>query len=187
MRDKVPVNIVRSRRKTCSIEVLADGSVTVRVPWLTSKRQIEKLLHEKADWIEKKQRKMTAVSARAAEQGAFSPEDLKRLTLEAEAILPQKVAVFAEQMGVSYQAVRIRHQKTRWGSCSSKGNINLNCLLMCTPEHVQNYVVVHELCHLKQMNHSPLFWQTVASVLPDYQKSYRWLKENGNVLMERMK
>lgn len=187
LQDKYPVNIIRSRRKTYSIEVAVDGSVTVRVPWLTGKRQVEKLLREKADWIERKRRKMAALNERAKQQGALSPEDLAKRTLEAQAVLPRKVAFFAEQMGVSYQAVRIRHQKTRWGSCSSKGNINLNALLMCTPEHVQDYVVVHELCHLKQMNHSPLFWQEVAAVLPDYKKSYRWLKENGNVLMERMK
>ena len=73
--------------------------------------------------------------------------------------------------------------RTGWGSCSGKGNLNFNCLLMLAPPAVQDYVVVHELCHRKEMNHSPAFWAEVAGVLPDYASHRRWLRENGNGLI----
>ena len=83
--------------------------------------------------------------------------------------------------------ITIRNQKTRWGSCSSKGNLNFNCLLMLTPPEVIDYVVVHELCHRKEMNHSGAFWAEVEKVLPDYKEQVKWLKENGGQIIGRMK
>ena len=82
-------------------------------------------------------------------------------------------------MGVDYGRITIRNQKTRWGSCSAKGNLNFNCLLMLMPTEVIDYVVVHELCHLKEMNHSNAFWREVKQVLPDYRKQVKWLKDEG--------
>ena len=82
--------------------------------------------------------------------------------------------------------VTIRNQKSKWGSCSSKGNLNFNCLLMLTPPEVLDSVVVHELCHLKEMNHSPRFYAEVRRVFPDYDKWDRWLKEHGAAIMRRM-
>ncbi|MDY3888895.1 MAG: M48 family metallopeptidase, partial [Agathobacter sp.] len=82
--------------------------------------------------------------------------------------IPKRVAYFADIMGVDYGRITIRMQKTRWGSCSSKGNLNFNCLLMLAPPEVIDYVVVHELCHRKEMNHSKAFWREVERVLPDY-------------------
>ena len=90
-------------------------------------------------------------------------------------------------MGVDYGQITIRSQKTRWGSCSSKGNLNFNCLLLLAPPEVLDYVVVHELCHRKEMNHSPRFWAEVARVMPDYKVRRKWLKDNGNGLMQLLK
>jgi len=94
-----------------------------------------------------------------------------------------RVEYFANIMGVTYGNITIRNQKTRWGSCSSKGNLNFNCLLMLAPSEILDYVVVHELCHRKQMNHSKAFWLEVEKVLPDYKESIEWLKEEGCQLM----
>ena len=87
-------------------------------------------------------------------------------------------------MGVTYGRISIREQKTRWGSCSSAGNLNFNWRLIFAPEEVLDYVVVHELAHRKEMNHSKAFYAVVESVLPDYKSSRRWLREHGDSLWD---
>lgn len=91
----------------------------------------------------------------------------------------QRVSYFARLMGVSYRNITIREQKTRWGSCSSEKNLNFNWKLILAPPEVLDYVVVHELCHLKEMNHSKAFWDEVGKVMPEYETYKLWLKENG--------
>ena len=100
-------------------------------------------------------------------------------------MIPQRAAYYAQRIGVSYGKITIRCQKTRWGSCSSKGNLSFNCLLMLTPPEVLDSVVVHELCHRKFMNHSQQFYQEVLKAYPEYRKWNRWLKKNGVVLLRR--
>ena len=97
-------------------------------------------------------------------------------------IFTRKAAYYASIMRVTYGRISIREQKTRWGSCSSKGNLNFNWRLIFAPEDVLDYIVVHELAHRKEMNHSPAFYAVVASVLPDYKKAQRWLREHGESL-----
>ena len=93
--------------------------------------------------------------------------------------LPKEFLIFARLMGVSYRNITIREQKTRWGSCSSEKNLNFNWKLILAPPEVLDYVVVHELCHLKEMNHSKAFWDEVGKVMPEYETYKLWLKENG--------
>ena len=88
-------------------------------------------------------------------------------------------------MGVTYGRISIREQKTRWGSCSSAGNLNFNWRLIFAPESVLDYVVVHELAHRKEMNHSRTFYDIVESILPDYRISRRWLRDHGSSLWDR--
>lgn len=113
--------------------------------------------------------------------------EINSLKRNARKDLAARAEYFAPIIGVKYNRIAIRCQKTRWGSCSSKGNLNFNCLLMLAPEEVRNYVVVHELCHLKQMNHSRLFWAEVEKIMPDYRKWRKWLKDNGRSVMENMR
>ena len=103
---------------------------------------------------------------------------------EALRVIPERVRFYAPVVGVTYGRITIRNQRTRWGSCSAKGNLNFNCLLMKAPPEVLDYVVVHELCHRLEMNHSPRFWAQVERVLPDYKVSRKWLREHGNELMD---
>ena len=98
-------------------------------------------------------------------------------------VIPQRVAYFAQKIGVTYGRITIRNQKTRWGSCTAEGNLNFNCLLMEAPPEVLDSVVVHELCHRKEMNHSERFYAEVLRVFPDYWAQDKWLKENGHMLM----
>ncbi|MDO4547471.1 MAG: SprT family zinc-dependent metalloprotease [Clostridia bacterium] len=98
------------------------------------------------------------------------------------AAVKSSVSRYAPIVGRSPKAVKLREQRTRWGSCSSAGNINLNWKLVMAPAQVLDYVVVHELCHLFELNHSPAFWRRVRGVMPDYEYWKKWLKDNGRYL-----
>lgn len=113
-------------------------------------------------------------------------EELSVILANAKDKLPRLVARYAKEMNVSYEKVFVKAQKTRWGSCSSKGNINLNCLLMNVPAYVRKYVIIHELAHRKEMNHSERFWRVVADEIPEYQKAVKWLKKNGDSVIGRL-
>lgn len=173
------IQIIRSRRKSLAIEITPRGEIIVRAPSRMAKRDIQRFMESKRDWI-------TAHLARIPKADPLTEEEHKALIRAAKETLPQKAAFFAERMGVTFGRITIRSQHTRWGSCSGSGNLSFNCLLMLAPEEVQNYVVVHELCHRKEMNHSPRFWAEVEAVLPDYRSQRQWLKENGAALMARL-
>jgi hypothetical protein len=179
------IEIRRSRRRTLSIEVTADAKVIVRAPMHMSRATIDGFVEEKADWIESSLRKMEMRRKERDALEKLSEKELGRLAQQAADVLSKKVKLYAGQMGVKYGKITIRNQKTRWGSCSSKGDLSFNCLLMLAPEKVQDYVVVHELCHRRQMNHSAQFWNEVAAIMPDYRECRDWLKVHGESLMAR--
>ena len=178
--EKMEYTLIRSSRKTLSIQLSPGGEVVVRAPNRMPKREIERFLEEKRDWIETHLSKLPAVQPRLTEA------ELQELARHAKEVLPEITAYYAPLVGVDYGRITIRAQRTRWGSCSARGNLNFNCLLMLTPDDVMEYVVVHELCHRKEMNHSARFWAEVERVLPGYRESRRWLKENGGGLICRL-
>lgn len=176
------IEVIRSKRKSIAIEISADLKIKVRVPMRTSEYRIRQVLCEKEEWIRKhlqmmRQRKENVFGVQKPQQ--YTEAEIKRLAEEAKRVIPERVSYYAKQMGVSYGRITIRNQKTRWGSCSQQGNLNFNCRLMKMPAEILDYVVVHELCHRRQMNHSRLFWNEVEKALPDYQVRKLWLKENG--------
>lgn len=181
---QIEIEVIRSRRKTLAIEITPDARVLVRAPYRISQAQIQRFVQEKSGWIEKHLKK-AAERKQLAEQQQRSPrtqEEIQQLVEQALQVIPPKVAAYAASMGVTYGRITIRNQKTRWGSCSSKGNLNFNCRLMAAPERVLDYVIVHELCHRKEMNHSERFWQEVEQVMPDYREQRKWLKVHGDEL-----
>lgn len=185
----VEFELVRSSRRTLAIQVSADGAVTVRAPWQCSRARAKAFVEEKQDWILRKQEEMRSRSREKERKKGQLPEwgaeDYKRGRAQAAQVFAQRTAYFAGRMGVSYGRITIRDQKTRWGSCSAKGNLNFNWRLVLAPQKVLDYVVVHELAHRKEMNHSPRFWKLVEEEMPDYLQQKRWLKENGELLMAR--
>ena len=182
---KREIELIRSKRKTICIEVTPDARVIVRAPKYASLSDINRLIGEKSDWIDKHLRKFEEKNRQRdqAPQPELTKQEIKLLTTRAKRIIPQRVRFYAKLMGVEYGRVTIRMQKSRWGSCSAKGNLNFNCLLMRTPDEIIDYVVVHELCHLKEMNHSPRFWAEVEKIFPDYIERRKWLKDHGNEIM----
>ena len=96
--------------------------------------------------------------------------------------ITRRVEYFAPLVGVTYNRIFIKEQKTRWGSCSSLGNLNFNWKLILLNEELLDYVVVHELAHRIEMNHSPRFWAQVERILPDYRERRKWLKEKGSLV-----
>ena len=178
--------LIRSRRKTLALQVRPDGSVLVRAPLYSSKREIERFLEQHADWIARQQSRMRLRAEEAEKIPRLTESELKALSKEARKDLTARTEAFAGQMGVSYGRIAIRHQKSKWGSCSAKGNLNFNCLLMLCPSEALDYVVIHELCHRKEMNHSPKFWAEVEKYAPDYKTQRKWLKDEGSRLITRL-
>ena len=169
--------IIRSSRKTIAIQITPAGEILVRCPNRMKKTDIDRFVLSRQSWIEAHLAKIPPA------QPKLTAEEIKDLTQQAKADIPNRVAHFASLVGVTYGRITIRSQRTRWGSCSSKGNLNFNCLLMLVPPQIRDYVVVHELCHRIELNHSARFWALVEKIMPDYRIRRKWLKDNGNALI----
>ena len=178
--------VIRSRRKTLSMQVKGDGQVEIRAPLRTSDAEIRRFLETHRRWLEKHLQKAQALQQAKAGVRKLTAAETAELKKKAKRILPERVAYWAPLIGVRPGRIAVRCQKTRWGSCSTKGNLNFNCLLMLAPEGVIDSIVVHELCHLKHMNHSKRFYAEIEKVLPDYRQHQQWLKDNGEFLLARV-
>ena len=184
---KYRVQVIRSNRKSLCIQINGEGDVIVRAPYRVSENRIREFVEEKADWIKKNvNQALERKAAREEEAPKFTKEELADLKKQAAVKIGSYLDYYGRLMRVSYGNVTIRSQRTRWGSCSRNGNLNFNCLLMLVPDEVMQYVVVHELCHRKEMNHSPRFWKEVERVLPDYKQYRKWLKDHERELIDRL-
>lgn len=178
----IKYRVIRSGRKTLSLQI-KDGELLVRVPYRTGDKDVQAFVERHRDWIDKH---YAAAVKRQTAAIKLTPQELKALTNGAVAVIPDRAAHYARLLGVEYGRISVRSQRTRWGSCSSRKNLSFNCLLMLAPPEVLDSVVVHELCHLKEMNHSPRFYALVESVYPEYRRHHAWLKENGQSLLARL-
>ena len=181
---KIQMTIIRCERKTMSMKILKDGTVQVRVPRTVSDAAVQKFIDSHQNWLER-HLQLREQKQKAAEP-PFTTAEIDAMAKETVRFLPPLIQEYSQRLNVCPAHITVRNQKTRWGSCSSKGGLNFNCLLALAPEYVRRYVVIHELCHLKEMNHSPAFWRLVASQMPDYQKAKEWLKKEGQKLVERL-
>ena len=182
---KYRIQIRRSSRKTLSVQIVGSDEVLVRAPLRMPEGTIRRFLEEKRPWIEAHLEKV-ARREEAARLQPLSMEEIQALAEDALRWFPPRVRDYARILGVRVGRITIRNQKTRWGSCSAQGNLNFNCLLMLCPENVRDYVIVHELCHRLELNHSPRFWALVEGAMPDFRERRAWLKANGPLLLARM-
>lgn len=159
-----------------SLRVSENGRITVRAPYRMPVREADGFVEGHREWIESRLREYERRNSRRPVYSEQERECGKRL---ARQIFLKKCSYFAAKMGVTYGRISIREQKTRWGSCSSCGNLNFNWKLALMPEGIQDYLAVHELAHRLEMNHSPAFWALVEKEIPDYKARREWLKKNG--------
>ncbi len=162
---KFEYTVIRSQRKTLSLQVDKNCKITVRAPLFTSQQEIESFLQEKKTWLEKA---VVSQREKARKEKTYSQEEIDFLRKKAKEIIPEKVRYFSSIMGVAPTAVRINSAKTRYGSCSGKNSLNFSLYLMDKNEEFIDYVVVHELAHIKHHNHSKEFYSFIGEFLPDY-------------------
>jgi predicted metal-dependent hydrolase len=179
--DSVPLSAIQfvrhPRARRYVIRVRGDGSVRVTIPRGGSKLEGEDFAKSKSGWIEKQRARVTKEHARPSP--TLAPEIERQLWTRAKLELPVRLLELASALGLRVSRVSVRNQRGRWGSCSRDGHICLNWRLVDMPAAVRDYVLIHELMHLKRMDHSPRFWALVAAACPDYQTSRAWLRAHG--------
>jgi len=171
----VPAPVAFVRRKGARryiLRVRLDGVVRVTVPWHGSRAEADQFLRERREWIVRELRRQDVARDRSS-----LPHDVESaLRRQAARELPQRLAELASLHGFTVTAVSIRNQRTRWGSCSPTGRISLNWRLVQVPPEVRDYVLLHELTHLRHLNHSARFWRELARVCPGHADARRWLR-----------
>ena len=213
-------HLIRSRRRTVTLEIDRDGKLIVRAPLRMREADIRHMVASKAAWIEAHQ---STARTRLTQNPPprfitgelfwflgeryplqIVPSQRPALTLEgkfklsasaqprarqvfidwyrqaARQVISRRLDFYTSQHKFPYKAVRITSARTRWGSCSSKGNLSFSWRLVMTPQTAIDYVVLHELVHLVEPNHSPRFWAQIAKIMPAYQEQRRWLRQNGH-------
>ena len=168
---------VSNRAKRLSMSVHPGGQLAVTAPRFVGERSVEQFIVKHSEWVLKKMKSLSSVarqpSAREARADYLLHKELARALAEV------KLRQFNALYGFTYHRVSIKNQKTCWGSCSKKGNINFNYKIVKIPERLADYVIVHELCHLGEFSHSAKFWALVARAIPDHLERRRELKHSG--------
>jgi predicted metal-dependent hydrolase len=166
---------VRARRMR--IAVYCDGAIVVTAPSDLREGIAEKFMREKIDWISSKLAYFRQFKGRPMSRS--NKKDYVQYRDQALRLVRERVATLNKDHSFKFNDINIKDQKTRWGSCSKKGNLNFNYKMLFLPEGAQDYIVAHELCHLKEFNHSKRFWKLVEGMIPDYQKTQSELRDLG--------
>lgn len=167
MEKKIPYKLKRSQRaKRMRLAVYCDGSVVVTSPLGIQQSIIEKFISDKKQWVRNKIQFFKSVDNKAIRK--FSHKDYLENKDRALELVNERIRFYNKKYSFSFNNICIKNQKTRWGSCSKRGNLNLNYKIVFLPSKHQDYIIIHELCHLKEFNHSRKFWALVEKVLPNY-------------------
>jgi predicted metal-dependent hydrolase len=169
------VVFVRHRRaRRYVLRVGPDGVVRVTIPRGGSRREAQEFAGRHRAWIVQERSRVL--------EPAIRPETQRDLRERARIELPAMLRALAGQHGLTVARVSVRNQRTRWGSCGRNGHICLNWRLMAMPDWVRHYVLVHELMHLRRLDHSPKYWKLVAEACPAYREARKWLRAHGRGL-----
>ena len=177
MQEKISYQLKRSKRAKNLRLTVRCNAVTVTAPIGVSAFFIDRFVKQKASWIKEKLSYFKGIDNSKIKR--FSKKDYIKHKAEAFDLLNRRVLFFSQKHDFVFNNLRIKNQKTRWGSCSGKGNINLNYKIMFLPQEVQDYIIVHELCHLKEMNHSKRFWSLVEEIISDYKSIKSHLRKTS--------
>ena len=172
-----PLEIHYVRMRTARryvMRVRPDGALRVTIPRGGSQAEARRFAERHLDWALRQRSKVLAARR--------PPEVEQELRARAHRELPPRLLALAEQNGLTVNRVTIRDQRSRWGSCSAKGHIALNYRLMLMPDSVRDYILVHELMHLRQADHSRKFWRLVEAACPGFREAERWLRRHGSSL-----
>ncbi len=176
----VEYTLKRNRRSKCvRLIIHRDGRLVATAPGRVSLRTIEDFFRNKSAWILEK------LAVFASLPPSMVVEEHRAKYLEhrerARALATERLQYFNTHYGFTYGRISVKAQKTLWGSCSRQGNLNFNYKIAIIPPALADYIVVHELCHLKELNHSPRFWSLVAETIPDYAVCRRELRKIGRI------
>lgn len=173
--------LIYSKRKTLCIEISKNGELIIRSPKNLSQKNIEKFVNQKSPWINKKlvQRKNHILKTQK-----FLEQNLGNLSKKyAYEIISKKVAELSSTYDLKYNIIKVTNAKTRWGSCSSKNNLNFTKKIAILPVDIMEYIIIHELAHTKEKNHGKNFWTIIKNIIPDYKNKIEWLKEHQHILI----
>lgn len=177
-RGEIRVSVIRSARKSLGLEVRDANTVLARIPTRVSDRELKAFVENHRSWILEKTEVMAEREENRKSTPAPPPELLSKTDrMKIQLKIGKQVRHYCEAMGVTVGYVTVKNQKTRWGSCSAKGNVNFNYQLAFLPDELLDYVVIHELAHRRHMNHSRAFWAEVEKYCPDYLERREQLKE----------
>lgn len=180
------IELIRSGRKSISVEISRDCEIIVRAPYAMTMSEINRFLASRESWIKTHYAKMYESLKQRDIPEPFTDGELKSMKESLSRKLSLRVNYYSHIMNAEYRKINIRPMKSRWGSCSSERNLCFNSLLDFVPDSVLDYVIVHELCHITEMNHSRAFWTLVKKYMPDYIENRNWLKANGSKLISRL-
>jgi predicted metal-dependent hydrolase len=179
----IPLHFVRHpRARRYVIRVRPDGTVRVTVPRWGSKRDAEIFAHEQRNWIERQRRRV--VERQDARTAEYSADQIRALRRRAKRELPEALLTLAAVHRLTVSRMSVRNQRWRWGSCSPQGHICLNWRLLLMPDAVREYVLIHELMHLRRLDHSRAFWKLVAQACPRYEEARKWLRKEGGLALQ---
>jgi predicted metal-dependent hydrolase len=171
-----PEYVRHPRARRYVVRVRADGSVRVTIPRWGTKREAMAFAEQQRGWISKQLERLQREGSKPREQ--LPPEIVENFRSRANRELPERLLQLAKQCGLRVSRVSVRNQQSRWGSCSPNGHICLNWRLVTMPDWIRDYVIIHELMHLKRLDHSPKFWKLVAAACPRYQEARAWLRKS---------